>query len=166
MSFNSIGTGNHQRASINVHSRKVVGRLYSTVSQLIYGEVYEKGETKLTRPIEIGMHLIEYTSRHNSLCCGQKLISPCVDVAVKHPLLQQQFSATLSRVSYKHLKQTSLVCVGVPCHVFREEISDVSFYRVILGDVEDMKTLLLQVQQENAKVNNKFVNQSDMVRNV
>lgn len=32
MSFNSIGTGNHQRASINVCSRKVVGRLYSTVS--------------------------------------------------------------------------------------------------------------------------------------
>ena len=88
MSFNSIGTGNHQRASINVYSRKVVGRLYSIVSLLTYGEVYEKGETKLTRPIEIGLHLIECISGHNSLCCGQKLISPCFDVAVKHPLLQ------------------------------------------------------------------------------
>lgn len=88
MSFKSIGTGNQQRASIKVYSRKVVGRLYCTVSLLSCGEVYEKGETKLTLPIEIGMHLIEYTSGHNSLCCGQKLISPCFDVAVKHPLLQ------------------------------------------------------------------------------
>ena len=65
MSSNSIGTGNHQRASINVYSRKVVGRLYSIVSLLSYGEVYEKGETKLTRPIEIGTHLTECTSFSN-----------------------------------------------------------------------------------------------------